>query len=238
VRPIESLTAGMYVASSNEIIASIRHKSYDRAQLLLCAGVREQGKTYALNLYLDQGEPRVLAFDPFGDFASLSWPSNGDEEDLECALGDMAHWQIACRKRVRPPRGQGSRAWADDAFAMIIEGMTTDDGETIAALRRSLLLLDEITMWSATRETETLQKLVLQGRRLKLRMAVACQRIALVPGVLLSECTDLVVFKTVRPRDLDVLEEWGESERVRGRADGIRSVVTRLDQGECVLVHL
>ena len=228
-------------ANSIEAVDGLRHRDYDRAQLLLFAGVREHGKTYALKRYLDSGEPRVLAFDPFCDFNSLSWPSSGDPEDLPGALADLEWWKTSCRRRVRPPIGAagasgegGSREWAEEAFADLIDGR-----EGSPALRRCLLVLDEITLWTGPREGQALQTLVLQGRRLKVRMAIACQRIALVPGVLLSECTDLIIFKTTRPRDLEVLDEWGNSRRGRaGRAEGIAELASQMAIGECVAVRL
>jgi hypothetical protein len=225
---------------SRVAVDELRHRDYDRAQLLLFAGVREHGKTFALKRYIDSGEPRVLAFDPFEDFTSLSWPSSGDPEDLSGALSDLEWWKTSCRRRVRPPIGAamagegGSREWAELAFADLIEGR-----EGSPALRRCLLVLDEITLWTGPREGQALQTLVLQGRRLKLRMAIACQRIALVPGVLLSECTDLIIFKTTRPRDLEVLDEWGNSRRGRvGRAEGVAELAATMEIGECVAVRL
>ena len=226
---------------SIEAVDGLRHRDYDRAQLVLFAGVREHGKTYAIRRYIDSGEPRVLGLDPFQDFDSLSWPSSDDPEDLPCALADLEWWKTSCRRRVRPPIGAagaagegGSREWADDAFRDLIDGR-----EGSPALRRCLLVLDEITLWTGAHERQALQTLVLQGRRLKLRMIVACQRIALVPGVLLSEATDLIVFKTTRPRDLDVLDEWGNSVRGRsGRAEGIADVASRMAIGECVAIRL
>ena len=118
-------------------------------------------------------------------------------------------------------------------MACVEGGIEGASGEA-PPLRDALLVLDEITLWSSSRESEALQKLVLQGRRLHIRMLVACQRVSLVPGVLLSECTDMLVFRTSRPRDLDVLQEWGS---VHGDAD-LAELAPGLEIGECLSISL
>ena len=220
-------------------VSRLHHKLPNKSQLILAIGRREYGKTYAINTYLEQGEPRVLAFDPFEDFNGLAWPqiaalgSESEEEkgDLSEALLDMHYWPKACRRRVKPPIGAASREWAEAAFVACVEGI---DDTGAPPLRDALLCLDEITLWSNSRESEALQKLVLQGRRLHIRMLVACQRVSLVPGVLLSECTDMLVFRTSRPRDLDVLEEWGS---VHGDGD-LADLAPGLEVGECLSISL
>lgn len=219
----------MRVWNSYQAVDAIPHRSYDRAQLILCAGRREMGKTAALRRYIDSGEPRVLGFDPFEDFKSLAWPSSDDKQDLPCALEDLEWWERACRRRVKPPIGTDSRSWASKAFAAMVEAADTD-ADAPPPLRNSLLLLDEITLWSAERHGPALQTLCLQGRRLGLRMAVAAQQISRVPGILLSECTALVIFQMVRPRDLEVLKEWLGPEAAR--------LAPQLGVGECLFAEL
>ena len=216
---------------SLEAVDRLRHRLYHKSQLILCVGRREYGKTVAINRYLERGEPRVLAFDPFEDFSGLGWPSYAetDEEkaDYSEALDDLHYYERFCRRRVKPPIGADSRDYAEEAFAAIIEGEEP--------LRRALLVMDEITLWSNARETEALRKLVLQGRRLQIRMLVACQRISLVPGVLLSETTDMLVFRTSRPRDLDVLAEWGSAHDDEG---ALERLAPTLEVGECLSLSL
>jgi hypothetical protein len=205
-------TTPLRFQDSRQALPLLPHKDYDRAQLLLFAGRRDNGKTFLLREFIEEREPRVFALDPFEDFHGLR-----RRVQLGDALDDMAAGG-PCRRRVVPPV-HGSRAWADVFFGLALE-----------RLRDCLLVLDEITLWSEARETEQLRALVLQGRRLGIRLAVACQRISLVPGVLLSECTELVLFNLRRPRDLVVVGEWAGPD--------VAEQVPTLRQGECVLVQM
>jgi hypothetical protein len=176
-------------------VRQLPHKSYDKAQLILFSGKRGFGKTTAMREYLRVLEPRVFALDPFNDFPSIQRCFSVQEgfDDLE--------ENAACRRRFVPTINNGTRPFGDAFFRRVF------DSER--GLRDCLLCLDEITLWSGSHETESLQKLILQGRRIGIRLLVACQRIQLVPQVMLSEMTHLVIFSTTRPRDLDVIEEWG-----------------------------
>lgn len=177
--------------SVTEALNRLPHKSYDKAQLVLAAGMRGQGKTTLLRGFIETREPRVFALDPFNDFvgirARLSW---------EDALDDLEDG-TPCRRRVIPPINTGTRRYAEEFFQAALE-----------RLRNCLVLLDEATLWSAPQASETLQALILQGRRMGLRMAVGCQRIALVPGIMLSECTQMALFRMRRPRDIETVAEW------------------------------
>ena len=213
------------ILDSVDAAHGLKHRKYDRSQLIIFAGKREHGKTYACNAYIDEDEPRVLGLDPFGDFRGLSWPTEDRTSSSE-ALEDMAYYQRFCRRRICPPFGASSRDWAEDFFVECVDGEHP--------LTDALLVLDEITLWTLPRESAALQKLVLQGRRLGIRMVVCCQRVSLIPGVFLSECTDLVVFRMTRPRDLDVIDDWASSHH-EGR---LSDIAPRLDIGECVVVGL
>lgn len=195
---------------TQQALPLLPHKQYDKAQLFLAAGKRGFGKTYALQHYVETREPRVLLLDPFNDFRRIQ-----EAEDWQEALDDLSDGE-PCRRRVRPPVSRDSMAYADAFFDAAID-----------QLRDCLLVLDEMSLWSQMRETDALRILILQGRRLGLRLCVGCQRIALVPGVMLSEATEMLIFRTRRPRDLDVLEEWTNSEA--------REIAPKLTVGECLL---
>ncbi len=205
--------------STSDALRSLPHRSYSSAQLVLAAGRRGQGKTTLMRGYLERCEPRVLALDPFNDFRAVR-----RAPDIETALQDLDFGvgNEPCRRRLCPPIGDDSQSYADALFTAAIDGDPP--------LRECLLALDEMTLWSESRETVALRTLVLQGRRLGIRMLVACQRISLVPGVLLSECTELVIYRTTRPRDLDVLREWA------GR--DVSEMASKLTVGECMVLAL
>ena len=204
---------------SREIASSLPHLQPGQAQLILTVGQRGKGKTDLIKRYISPDllkaeEPRVLALDPFDDLRGLQLV-----ETPEDAIDGLAQYDV-CRRRLRPSIGDDSREYADDLFSMLVE-----DG-----VKDYLLVLDEVTLWTARNQGRALQTLVLQGRRLGVRMLVACQQLSLVPGVFLSECTTLVVFSTHRPRDLDVLEEWGGAE--------LREIAARLPPHRAVEVRL
>lgn len=190
---------------------SLPHKIYDRAQLILVAGRRGYGKTTFIKNYVARVEPRVLILDPFDDF------KNVPAVELDDAFDELDEFPV-CRRRIVPPIDHTSREFANDFFE-----------RSINELRDCLLVLDEITLWSSSNAPGALQTLVLQGRRLGIRMIVACQRISLVPGVILSESTDLVMFRMSRPRDIHVASEWSDDET----AERLRS----LELGMCVHVE-
>lgn len=206
------------VLPSLEAVSRLPHREYDKAQLILFAGRREQGKTTALRSYIETREPRVFAFDPFGDFGGLRLRVDPFE-----ALGEMSDWHPgALRRRIKPPITEDSRGFATEIF----EAMIGDE----TPLRDSLLVLDEMSLWSGGIETATLRTLILQGRRLGVRIAAACQRISLVPGVMLSEMTQLVLFKMTRPRDLEVVAEWTDK--------ATAEMCEKLQVGQCLVVNL
>lgn len=136
-----------------------------------------------------------MALDPFADFYTLK-----TAPDIDSALYDLMTFDV-CRRRLEPPIGDGSRDYAEDFFSSCVED-----------LEDCLLVLDEITLWSGPVASKALETLVLQGRRLGIRIIVACQRISLVPGVILAEATDIVLFHMSRPRDLKVAAEWSDKE--------------------------
>lgn len=169
------------------------------------------GKTFALRHFIESREPRVFVLDPFGDFGTIPKRALSDAlEEMELA------GEGVCRRRVVPPIDDDSYEFAERFFA-----------EAVVKLRNCLLILDEMTMWCSPRESRNLRKLILQGRRMGLRMGVAAQRVSLLPGIVLSEATEMMLFRLRRPRDLDVVQEWS--------TPVVAQAVASLRQGECVL---
>jgi hypothetical protein len=205
------------VLPTSEALASIPHRAYDKAELVIFAGKRGQGKTFAMREHIETREPRVLLLDPFNDFQTIV-----ESPSVEDALDDMAYWKTACRRRVVTPIGEDSHDFAERVFADIVDGPVP--------LRNSLLVLDEITLHSEFRAKQSLKTLILQGRRLGIKMLVACQRLALIPDVMLSEATELVCFRFSRPRDLFVLETWSDRETAE--------TCRQLTVGRCIVVEL
>jgi DNA helicase HerA-like ATPase len=160
--------------------------------------------------YLEQREPRVLALDPFNDFRGLKTFYSGPE-----AL-DFMYDNGPRRARIAAPMTADSIEWASDFFE-----------DVVARGRNFLLVLDETTLWTDQREGRDLRTLVNQGRRLGIRLLFACQRIGSIPGVVLSQSTELVLFKTApRKRDIDTIREWADEETAEA--------AVRLKPGECL----
>lgn len=198
--------------SNIEAAKLLPHKNYDRAQLIIFSGKRGMGKTYAISHYIDVREPRTFILDPFNDFGKFT-----RSPTLESGLIDMVTSKNGpCVRRVVPPINEDSYAYAENFFQYAISN-----------LRDCLIVMDEMTMWSGAHETENFRKLVLQGRRLRLRMLLATQRLSLLPGVALSESTEMCFFRLRRPRDLFVVKEWANAQ--------VSAQVSQLNQGECML---
>lgn len=211
LQPAQDLEWTKYT-DSLQAVRRLPHRQYDRAQLTLFCGKRGQGKTFALRHFIETREPRVFLLDPFGDFGVVP-----RRLTLENALSDMEEaGDKPCRRRVVPPIDDDSYGFAAAFFA-----------EAINRLRNCLVVMDEMTMWSSNTESRDLRKLVLQGRRMGLRMAVAAQRVSLLPGVILSEATEMLFFRLRRPRDLAVVSEWSNPD--------VAKTVRALEPGQCVL---
>lgn len=201
------------VLTTDEALRLLPHKQYNRAQLLLAAGKREQGKTTLLTRYVESCEPRLLALDYFDDFRTVR-----RRVEVDDALSDLAEGG-PCRRRLVPPLG-ATRDYAEQLFQKLIRQRVGD----------LLLVLDELTLASNSRESEALQTLILQGRRLGIRLAAGIQRIALTPDVMKSEVTELVIFRTTRPRDLETVADWTDRETAE--------LSRKLQVGQCVVEAL
>jgi hypothetical protein len=165
-------------------------------------GLRGQGKTEALRAYSATREPRRLALDPYGDF------EGGYEihKDWREGLRRLYEEPRSLSVRLVPPVGVRSREWAEPIF----EALAQVDPERFQW--DLLLIMDEITKYSSDREGDMLQELVLQGRRLGIRMALGCQYMVAVPKAMMRECTDLLAFKMRAPTDRERLAEWTQPE--------------------------
>ena len=203
------------ILTSDEAVRLLPHKRFDRAQLVLFEGQRGYGKTYALMLYLEEREPRVFVLDPFGDFTGIA-----QSPSVEAAIADLEANRVAGRRRVVPPITDASVEYAEAFFRMAIE-----------RLRNCTIVLDEVTLWTGIQSGRALLTLINQGRRLGIRIVVACQRISLVPGDLLSAVTEMVIFHPPRrPRDRYVLKEWTDEETVEAaRTLGVGRCIVVLD---------
>lgn len=210
------------VLTTQLAVRQLPHRSFSRAQFVLFAGRRGKGKTVALSAYLESCEPRVLAIDAFNDLLGIR-----RRLEINDALDDLEANPVACRRRLVPPitidlenpRGTLSTiAYARLVMAELVR----------RRIRNVLLVLDELTLWTTPQGDNIIQLLALQGRRLNIRIAAAIQRLALTPGVLQSEVTELVCFQQTRPRDLEVLADWTDDETAE--------TVRKLQVGECVVV--
>jgi DNA helicase HerA-like ATPase len=200
--------------SNIEAAKKIPHRLYKDPQLIVVAGQRGQGKTYLIQQYLERREPRVLAIDPFRDFTGLETVTS--IEEASDALGRSGHGRF----RLDGTAAEDSVEWANELFDELIENN-----------RNFLLVLDEITLWSHQRESAVFRKIINQGRRWGIRTLVACQRIGGIPGTVLSQCTDLVLFRTSpRPTDIDTVRDWTD--------DATAEEVKSLKRGECLYFRL
>jgi hypothetical protein len=205
-----------------EAVRLLPHKSFDQAQLVIFAGNRGYGKTTAMREYVGALEPRVLCVDFFKDFGGKGGIQLA--YSLADALADLDE-SSACRRRLVPSTLE-SQAFGEHLWRVVF-----DDDE---GARDCLLVLDEISLLSPQRASDALRRVVNQGRRYGLRIATACQRVQLVPDVMRHEATELVLFHTANPTDLEVLDEWVP------RVDGVRAseVAPLLKIGECLYVQL
>jgi len=171
-----------------------------------------------LNEWQKRREPRVLALDPFGDFKGLTTVDSIAEAG-ELLNEDNSNPDRPCRIALRPSVNDDTLEFAEELFS-----------ELLQYARNFLLLADETTLWFNPQGSPRLKKVVLQGRRLGIRIGAACQQIQLVPWVLMSQLTQLAVFNTVRPQDVQVLREWVGKDVAEG--------ASHLKQGEAYLVDL
>jgi len=205
------------VLSTEEAIDRLPHSLPDRAQLVLFAGKRGQGKTTAISRYIETREPRVFALDPFDDFRGIKRYDSFWE-----AFRLMGRGEPARRVRYVPDISIDTQEWADAFFRRIRDPKLN--------FRNLLLLLDEISLWSEPHEGKNLKALIMQGRRFGIRICAASQKIAMVPQSVQSEVSHGVFFKMNRPADLETMRKWA--------GDEAAEAVQHLTPGRCLLLDL
>jgi hypothetical protein len=187
--------------SAEQALREVPHRIPDEAQLTLVTGMRGTGKTWWLQHWVEDNDPRILILDYHEDFPHVR------KREWRQAIADLAATDGPCRRRVVPPIGEASncRDFAEEFFPAIVR----DGGP-----RNFRLVIDELSLYCPTenlraQHNKALETLILQGRRYGIGLVVACQRLNRIPGEMHSEATEILVFRTKRPRDLKVLEDWG-----------------------------
>lgn len=200
--------------NSRQLGNVIPHYRYDRAQLVVFTGRRGMGKTTGIKSYISVREPRLLLIDHYDDFPDVELSPS-----LDAALSDLAQGE-PCRRRIFPDVGaEDLHAWADEFFIRCYD-----------QLRDTLVVGNEITLLSKPTASPMFTVFITQGRRRGLRFACDAQRIHQVPYVVQSECTELLIFKVTRPRDIGAIEDWASPE--------IAQKAPTLAVGQCMLVDL
>jgi hypothetical protein len=218
----------VYLDDAREIARVVPHYRYDRGQVVLCVGRRGYGKTTAMKAFIDCCEPRVFGIDMFGDFnlePAADIEDAIDRMDVRVKDGLFETERYApARVSVRPDNIESTHQFGSEVFQAAI-----DD------LRNCLVVMDEVTLWTtpytgARNTDDPFTKLVLQGRRLGLRIIAGVQRFTLFPQLLQAEISHLVVFRTSAKPDIDRIADW--------TSDEIAQDARKLDVGECIVVAL
>lgn len=205
---------------SNVLAArQLPHYRYDRAQLIIAAGKRGNGKTTLIQEYIESREPRLFMIDPHNDFPWIE-----ESETVMDALRDMQAYPDACWRRVVPEFSAFSE---DDDI--------TEYGQEVFRLvnrylRCALVVYNEITLWSNPLASKPLKNQIRQGRRLGLKHFIDTQRFAESPDIMRSEGTHLVVFHTTRFLDRKVLALETSKQ--------VAEMARTLDVGECIPIDL
>jgi hypothetical protein len=206
------------VTSADQALRLLPHRNFEEAQTLVAAGKKGSGKSWLLQNFIERTEPRVLVFDQKAEYESVRF-----RFDANVALDELAEGGPV-RRRVRPEVATDGREWANKIFRRILDEEIGD----------FLLVLDELTRWTSNRATELLEQLVTQGRDIGIRTAIGVQQLAMVPGVIQAETTELALFHMSRPRDHETAETWNGSELPGGKE--IETVLRNLKVGECILM--
>ncbi len=179
--------------------AQVEHKRPDEAQIVGAIGLRGTGKTTFLRHYSARQEPRRLALDPFGDFTG---GYTTFKEDWREGLEWLKREPRALSVRLALPLSTDSIEWGDSIFNSLLSINPEQFAWDL------LLILDEVHRYGAERESRPLLQLILQARRLGIRVAYGSQRMVYVPRVIMNETTDLAVFRIRSPTDRKRLDEW------------------------------
>lgn len=222
---------------AQEVLHLLPHNQYDRAQLVAVTGKRGSGKTWLIQRWIQRQEPRLLILDPFDkDFAGtrrrVDYQQAFEELRATADEGDERGRIVPLRRRVVPEWGHldpsakfsgNCRDYAENFMERLVALCPPGDPPL-----NILLVLDELSLYVGRQIRGTaFETLVLQGRRMGIRMLVATQRTNRFPIEMRSEVTDFVAFNATLRSDLEVYEEFGVP-------DGAQF----LKRGECFYVPM
>ena len=215
------------IVSTAEALARVPHLPPGESQLILVTGRKGFGKTVFVKGmpdgtrpigYIEEREPRLLILDIHDDYHRVM-----RRNDFRAALSDLQATEGPCRRRVVPPMedGQNCTTFGDEFFPTLVKEKVRD----------FLLVIEEASAFcrSTNIKGTALETIVLQGRHWGIRILAVAQRLNRIPGEFHSEATSILAFNTKRPRDCEILEEWG--------FDDAREVAPTLKKGECYLVE-
>lgn len=217
-RPRSDDGADFPVLSNLAAADAIPHYRYDKAQLIIAAGKRGYGKTWLIERYIQQREPRLFMVDVHNDF-----PNIPTAPSLLAAMADMQRNETACWRRIVPDLGGMEAGDMMEVGERVFEAVNR-------YLRRALVVYNEITLWADFRSSPTLSNQIRQARRLGLKHIVDTQRFAEAPDIMRSEGTHLAIFRTTRFRDREVLRHETDPK--------VAEIAPRLEVGQCVLIDL
>jgi hypothetical protein len=202
------------------------------------AGKRGSGKTWWIQHWINEAEPRLLVLDPFDkDFVGVRRRVDYAEalaEFRETAdRGAERGRYIPLRRRIVPSWGHldpdakysgNCRDYAEKFMDAIVEACPP--GAPPLNVR---LVLDELSLYVGRNIRGTaFETLVLQGRRMGVSMIVATQRTMRIPVEMRSEVTDMLCFNASLEGDVEVYEEFGMVDA--------EEVAPSLKRGECYYI--
>jgi hypothetical protein len=215
------------------------HRRFDQPQLIVVAGVRGSGKTYWIQKWINEAEPRLLVLDPFDkDFAGirrrLDYRRAIAELRETADKGAQSDRYIPQRRRIVPEWGHldpeakfkgNCRDYADRFMEAVVEACPT--GAPPLNIR---LVLDELSLYVGRNIRGTaFETLVLQGRRMGVSMIVATQRTMRIPIEMRSEVTEMLCFHAHLRGDVETYEEFGWEEA--------ETEAKTLRKGECYYIN-
>ena len=218
------------IVTTDVALARVPHLPPGKAQLILVTGMRGNGKSVFVGGmpdgtapmgYIETCEPRVFVLDIHDDYGRVRRRS-----DWRFALEEYAATDGPIRRRVvpEPEEGQTLADWGDAFFAEFERYAKEGDTD-------GLLVVEELSTFvrSTNVKGTPFEQIVMQGRHWGVRVLAVAQRLNRLPGELHSEATQIIAYRTIRPRDCEVLEDWGCREA--------REIAPTLQPGECYLVE-
>lgn len=220
--------AAGHLVTTDEALRRVPHLPAGASQLILVTGRKGFGKTVFVNGvppgergplgYIEEREPRVLVLDIHDDYHRVM-----RRNDYRDALREFQASDGPLRRRVVPPMedGQNCTTFGDVFFPALVHEKVRD----------FLLVIEEASAFcrSTNIKGTALETIILQGRHWGIRILAVAQRLNRIPGEFHSEATSILAYNTKRPRDCEILEEWG--------FDDARELAPRLKRGECYLIE-